>query len=115
MAELDLNVFVKTKGTEKLNGIGGALAGMGRLAVLGGAAVAGGVAVAGAAFTAMASEAEQAQAKLEAVFESTGASAFTSIDALNEHATALAKATEFDDEGVKAAQATLLCIRDDHW
>ena len=108
MAELDLNVNVNTKGTEKLNGIGGKLAGFGKVAVLGGAAVAGGLAVAGAAFAGMASEAEDAQTKLESVFKSTGANAFTSIDALNAHAEALAKSTQFDDEGVKAAQATLL-------
>ena len=109
MAELDLNVNVKTKGTDKLKGIGGTLADIGKVAVVGGAALAGVGVVAGAAFVGMASEAEEAQAKLESVFDSTGAAAFTSIDALNEHADSpAAKATTFDDESVKAAQATLL-------
>ena len=108
MAELDLTVHVDTKGEQKLRGISSTLAGIGRVAIIGGAAVAGAVGIAGAAFAGMASEAEQAQAKLRSVFDGTGAAAFTSIDALNEHATALAAATTFDDDAVAAAQATLL-------
>jgi hypothetical protein len=108
MAELDLNVNVITKGAKKLNGLGGALAGVGKAAVFGAAAGATALTAIGVAATAAASEAEQAQAKLESVFKGTGAAAFTSIDALNEHATALAEATTFDDDSVKAAQATLL-------
>ena len=110
MAELDLNVNVNTKGEQKLKGIGGTLAGFGKFAIIGGAAVAGAVGIAGAAFAGMASEAEKSQAKLKSVFDSTGAAAFTSIDALNEHAEALAKSTTFDDDAVKDAQAALLAF-----
>ena len=39
MAELDLNVNVKTKGTKKLNGIGSTLAGVGKVGCSGWAAV----------------------------------------------------------------------------
>jgi hypothetical protein len=111
MAELDLNVNVNTKGQNKLRGVGDSLASMGRLAVLGGAAVAGGVAVAGAAFIEMGAEAENAQTKLKSVFDSTGAAAFTSIDALNAHAQALAAATTFDDDSINDAQTSLLAFQ----
>jgi phage-related protein len=84
------------------------LAGVGKAAVFGAAAGVTALGAVGVAATAAASEAEKAQTKLESVFKSTGAAAFTSIDALNEHATALMNATTFDDEDIKAAQATLL-------
>lgn len=108
MANLNLLVKVSTQGAGKLKGLGGQLGGFARTAGLAAAGataagVAGGLALAG-----MAAEAETAQTKLESVFKSTKASAFTSIDALNEHATALAEATTFDDDAVKGAQATLL-------
>ena len=108
MAELDLNVYVNTKGTDKLDGIGTKLAGFGKVAVLGAAAVGGAVAIAGTAFAGMASEAEKSQAKLKSVFDGTEAAAWTSIEALNAHAEALAKSTTFDDDAVKEAQSTLL-------
>lgn len=108
MADLNLLVKVSTQGAGKLKGLGGQLGGLARtagLAVAGATAagVAGGLALAG-----MASEAEDAQTKLESVFKSTKAGAFTSIDALNQHAEALMNATTFDDEAIKGAQATLL-------
>ena len=108
MAKLQLDVNVDTKGTNKLDSIGGKIASVGKVAVIGAAAVGSAVGIAGAAFTAMASEAEQAQAKLDSVFKSTGASAWTSVDALNAHATAMAEATTFDDDAIKGAQAALI-------
>lgn len=62
----------------------------------------------GVAAVKVASDAQKADAKLGAAFKSMGASAFTSIDALNQHATALANATTFDDDQIKEAQAVLL-------
>lgn len=108
MTDLDLKVKVTTDGTGKLDNLGGKLGGLAKgagiaVGILGGVGIA-----AGAAFAGMASEAEEAQAKLESIFKNTGAAAFTSIDALNKHAEALAKSTTFDDDAVKGAQATLL-------
>jgi hypothetical protein len=108
MAELDLNVNVKTKGARKLDSLGSAVAGIGKAAVFGAAAGVTALGAIGVAATAAASDAEKSQVKLESVFKSTGAAAFTSVDALNEHATALMNATTFDDESIKEAQATLL-------
>lgn len=108
MAELNLNVNVETKGAQKLDTIGNKLKGAGKLALVGlGAATAGATAL-GAVVVSMASDAEQAQTKLQSIFDGTNAAAFTSIDALNAHAEALAAATTFDDDAVKGAQATLL-------
>lgn len=102
MAKLDLVVNVISKGTDNLNNIGKGLT----------IGVTTPLVAAGAAFATMASEAEKSQAKLESVFDSTGAAAWTSIDALNEHAEALAAATTFDDDAVKEAQAKLLAFGD---
>jgi phage-related protein len=108
MAELDLNVNVKTKGARKLDSLGGVLAGVGKAAVFGAAAGVTALGAIGVAATAAASDAEKSQAKLKSVFDGTGAAAFTSIEALNKHATALAEATTFDDDAVAEAQAVLL-------
>lgn len=98
MANLNLNVLVETKGANKLQNLG-------RNMTLG---VTVPLVAAGSAFIAMAADAEKSQAKLESVFDSMGAAAWTSVDALNAHATALMDATTFDDDAVKEAQATLL-------
>ena len=100
MARLELVVDVVTKNANKLSRIG-------RNLTIG---VTTPVVAAGAAFLQMAADAEESQAKLESVFESTEAAAWTSIDALNEHADALAEATTFDDDAVKEAQAKLLAF-----
>ena len=102
MAKLDLIVNVVSKGTDKLNNIGKNLSVGVTLPLV----------AAGGAFANMAAEAEQTQAKLESVFDSTGAAAWTSVDALNAHATALSEATTFDDDAVKEAQAKLLAFGD---
>lgn len=110
MAKLDLNVNVETKGTGKLDNLGSKLGGIGKSVALGVVGLAGAGVAAGLVFGDMAAEAEKAQAKLESVFKSTGAAAFTSVEALNAHAEALAKSTTFDDDAVKAAQASLLAF-----
>lgn len=98
MADLNVRVKMVTEGARNLSNLGRNLT-IGVTAPL---------VAAGAAFINMAAEAEQSQAKMESVFESTGAAAWTSIDALNAHAEALAEATTFDDDAVKGAQAALL-------
>lgn len=108
MAELDLNVNVKTKGANRLNGLAGTLGGIGKTAAIGTAALAGAGAAAGVVFTGMASEAAEAQAKLENAFKGMDAASFTTVEQLDKQAEALAKATTFDDEGIKELQATML-------
>lgn len=102
MAKLDLVVNVISKGANKLDALGKNLTVGVTLPLV----------AAGGAFVALAAEAEKSQAKLESVFDSTGAAAWTSVDALNAHATALAEATTFDDDAVKEAQAKLLAFGD---
>jgi hypothetical protein len=104
-SKLILDVLVNVKGAEKLDGIGGKLKSTGTnltkyatLPLLG----------LGAAAVKLGADSQKADAQLGAAFKSMGASAFTSIEALNEHATALAKATQFDDEEIKHAQSVLL-------
>jgi len=108
MAELDVNVNVKTKGERSLDGIGNKLAGFGKFAILGAAGIGSAVGIAGAAFVGMAAEAEKGQAKLENTFKSMNAASFTTVDQLNEQADALAKATTFDDDAIKEFQSTML-------
>lgn len=102
MAQLDLVIKVLTKDANKLSKVGKNLSIGVTLPVL----------AAGAAFAGMAAEAEKSQSKLESVFDSTGAAAWTSIDALREHQQALADATTFDDDAVAEAQAKLLAFGD---
>jgi phage-related protein len=105
MATLDLLVQIAVKNQKALDGLSGKLRGAGTALTIG---VTGPLVAAGAAFTAMAAEAEQSQTKLKSVFDTTGAAAFTSIEALQEHQNALAAATTFDDDAVAEAQAALL-------
>ena len=108
MAELDVVVNVVTKGAKSLGGIGSGFGDLAKTAVLGGAAVASAVGIAGAAFVGMAAEAEKSQTKLENTFDSMGAASFTTVEALNAQADALAKATTFDDSAIKEFQTTML-------
>lgn len=101
MAVLNLLVDVDVKGDNKL---GNTLSTLGKIGI--GAAV-GGVAI-GGVFTKMAMDAESAQTELESVFKSMNAASFTTVDALNKQAEAMAAATTFDDDSIKEAQATLL-------
>ena len=105
MADLRLIVKVVTEGTNNLRNLGSDLSTTGKNLTIG---LTTPLLAAGGAVTALAADAQKSQAKLKSVFESTGASAFTSIDALNQHAEALAKATTFDDDAVADAQARLL-------
>src|SRR5687767_1257641 len=105
MADLNLRVKVLTEGGNQLSNLGGDLSRLGRNMTLG---VTLPLVAAGAALTTMASEAEQAQTKVQSVFDSMGAAAWTSVDALNAHAEAMAESTTFDDDAIKDAQATLL-------
>lgn len=105
VSKLKLQVDVDVSGSEKLNTLGGKFQTAGAnlskfvtLPLLG----------AGVAALKLAGDAQKADAKLANVFESMGASAFTSLDALNEQAGALAKLSSFDDEGIKQAQAVML-------
>ena len=83
MAKLDLNVEVDVRGADKLSSLGRTLGGIGRAAVIGAGVVGAAGVAAGASFLKMASDAADAQAKVDNTFEQMGASAFTSIDALN--------------------------------
>jgi hypothetical protein len=108
MEELDVVVNVVTKGTEKLGGIGKSLGGLGKFAAVGLGAATAGVAVLGGAVANMAIEAETTQAKLENTFKSMNAASFTTVKQLDAQATALAKATTFDDDAIKEFQTTML-------
>lgn len=66
------------------------------------------IVAAGTGLFMLAQEAEEAQAKLGSSFDSMGASAWTSVDALNAQAEALQDATTFDDEGIANFQSVLL-------
>jgi hypothetical protein len=105
MATLDLLVKVAVQNQRALDSLSGKLGRAGKNLTLG---LTTPLVAAGAAFASLAAEAEKSQAKLESVFDSTGASAWTSIDALQEHQKALAAATTFDDDAVAEAQAALL-------
>ena len=105
MAELDLVVKVLTKGTRELDSLSSKLDQAGKRATIG---LTFPLIAAGAAVTSLAADAEKSQAKLESVFDSMGASAFTTVDALEAQAEAMARLTTFDDDAVKEAQATLL-------
>lgn len=105
MADLRLIVKVVTEGTNNLRNLGSDLSTTGKNLTVGLTVP---LIAAGGAVTALAADAQKSQAKLKSVFDSMGASAFTSIDALNQHAEAVAKATTFDDDAVADAQATLL-------
>lgn len=107
MAKLDLAVNVSTRGTDQLEGIGDRLGRFGRNMTVG---VTLPLIAAGGAAAAMASQAETSQARLQSVFDSTEAAAWTSVDALNAHAKALSEATTFDDDAVADAQAALLAF-----
>lgn len=103
MAKLDLVVDVDVKG-DKIKGLQSTL---GNVAKIGAGIAVGGIAI-GGVFTKMAADAETSQTELESVFKSMRANTFTTIDALNEQATAMAAATTFDDDSIKRAQSTLL-------
>jgi hypothetical protein len=105
MATLDLIVNVVTKGARDLDTLSGKLRGIGTGLTVGVTAPIVGI---GAAALGAAADAEKAQSKVESVFKSMEADAWTTVDALNAQAEAMAKATTFDDDSVKAAQATLL-------
>lgn len=105
MADLNLRVKVAVDGANKLRGLGSDLSDTGKKLTVG---VTVPLVAAGLGFAKMAAEAGKSQAKLRSVFDTTEASAFTSIEALNQHAEALADATTFDDDAVAEAQAALL-------
>jgi len=105
MATLDLLVKVAVQNQRALEGLSGKMRKLGTGLTIG---VTGPLVAAGAAFTSMAVEAEDAQAKLKSVFDSTEGAAWTSIEALQEHQQALMDATTFDDEDIAAAQTALL-------
>lgn len=107
MPNKTLTVRVKTEvtGAERLAGLGTNLRNVGRNLSVG---VTLPLIAAGGAMIGLAREAEETDAKLASVFDSMSANAFTSIEALHEHAEALAEATTFDDDAVKDAQAMLL-------
>lgn len=56
----------------------------------------------------LAGEAEELQAKLVSSFDSMGAAAWTSVDALNANAAALQSLTTFDDEAITDFQSVML-------
>lgn len=62
----------------------------------------------GAAMLTAAEDAAKAQAKLTNVFDSMGAAAFTTVEALNAQAEALQSATTFDDESITEFQSVML-------
>lgn len=105
MAQLDLLVKVAVQGARELDGLGGKLSSTGATLTRN---VTLPLLAAGAGFGKLAIDAEKSQAKLKSVFKTMGASAFTSIEALNEHAEAMANATTFDDDAIAEAQAVLL-------
>jgi hypothetical protein len=105
MATLDLLVKVAVQNQRALDSLAGKLGRTGKNLTIG---LTTPLIAAGAAFAGLAADAEKSQAKLKSVFDSTGAAAFTSIEALQEHQKALAEATTFDDDAVAEAQAALL-------
>jgi hypothetical protein len=105
VATLDLIVNVVTKGARDLDTLSGKLRGIGTGLTIGVTAPILGI---GAAALTAAQDAEKAQTKVESVFDSMGAAAWTTVDALNAQAEALMGATTFDDESIKDAQARLL-------
>jgi hypothetical protein len=105
VAELDLLVKIAVKNQKALDGLSSKLRGAGTALSIG---VTGPLVAAGAAMVNLAADAEKSQAKLESVFQTTGAAAWTSVEALNAHAEALARTTTFDDDALKEAQAALL-------
>jgi hypothetical protein len=105
MATLDLLVKVAVQNQRALEGLSGKMRKLGTGLTIG---VTAPLVAAGAAFVEMAVEAEDAQAKLKSLFDSTEAAAWTSIEALQEHQQALMEATTFDDEDIAAAQTALL-------
>lgn len=105
VSKLQLQVAVDVSGAEKLTGFGSKLSSIGgNLTKFVTLPLAG----AGAAALKLAGDAEKADAKLANVFDSMGASAFTSLEALNAQADALGQLSSFDDEGIKQAQAVML-------
>ena len=105
MATLDLIVNVVTKNAKGLDTLSGKLRGIGTGLTVGVTTPILGI---GAAALSAAEDAEKSQAKLESVFKSMEADAWTTVDALNAQAEALMNATTFDDESIKDAQAVLL-------
>jgi len=105
MATLDLIVNVVTKGARDLDTLSGKLRGLGTGLSIGVTAPILGI---GAAALTAAQDAEEAQTKVESVFKSMEASAWTTVEALDAQAEALMNATTFDDESIKDAQAVLL-------
>jgi hypothetical protein len=105
MADLNLRVKVAVEGANQLRNLGSDLQSTGKGLTVG---VTAPLVAAGAAFVGMAADAQKSQAKLASVFDSTGAAAWTSIEALNAHAEALMASTTFDDDAVAEAQASLL-------
>lgn len=113
LANLLIKLGVDDKDLEKgLDGIPGKLDALGgKLSAAGGKLtrnVTLPIMAAGAGLFALAQEAEEAQAKLGSSFDSMGAAAWTSVDALNAQAEALQSATTFDDEGIANFQSVLL-------
>jgi hypothetical protein len=83
-----------------------------RLSILGaGAAITGGLIYGLAKMKSASVEAQFVQAQLAQTLQSTGASAWTSVEALNEHAQALQKVTTFGDEAINSAQSLLLTFK----
>lgn len=102
---LDVLVKVAVEGADRLGSLGGQMESLGgtlsrnvTLPVLG----------LGAAVVALASDAEDTEARLGAAFDSMGASAWTSMDELQSKAMELMSASTFDDEAIMGAQTTLL-------
>lgn len=105
MANLNLRVNVDVQGADKLSGLGNSMQRTGfgltkfvTLPVLGAAA----------GMLKLAADAEKSGAKLESTFKSMGASAWTSVEALDAQAEALGKLSSFDDDEITEAQAVML-------
>jgi hypothetical protein len=105
MADLNLKVKVAVEGARNLRDLGKDMGNLGRDLTRG---VTLPLIAAGAGLITMAADAEKSEAKMLSVFDSMGAAAWTSVDALNAHADAMANSTTFDDDAVRDAQAVLL-------
>lgn len=102
---LTLKTKVEVTGADKLNNLGQKLQSTGKvlstavtLPILG----------LGAAIASAAEEAAQADAELRRTFDSMGAAAWTTVDALKEQQSALQDITTFGDEEISHAQSVLL-------
>lgn len=102
---LTLNTKVNVTGADKLRGLGDQLQNTGKKMTVGLTLPILGI---GAAMANAAIEAEKSQAKLESTFESMGAAAWTTVDALNETGASLQQMTTFGDEEIRDLQGVLL-------